>query len=67
LLYRSVREPTAISTKGHGLNRPLNGVSSALIYSLLPHGVIDEYRLAIYPILREEACGCSLMMARFTG
>ncbi len=25
--------------------------SAALIHSLLPHGVIDEYRLAIYPIL----------------
>jgi dihydrofolate reductase len=25
--------------------------SAALIHSLLPRGVIDEYRLAIYPIL----------------
>jgi dihydrofolate reductase len=25
--------------------------SAALIHSLLPHGVIDEYRLTIYPVL----------------
>jgi dihydrofolate reductase len=25
--------------------------SAALIHSLLPHNLIDEYRLAIYPVL----------------
>jgi dihydrofolate reductase len=50
LLYGDI--PGAVANlKTHGEGQLLIMGSAALIHSLLPHDLIDEYRLAIYPLL----------------